>query len=109
MGQALGVRAWVNLGALTPEEVRLEVYLGRLDRGGELVEAGATAMRVVKTEGPGRHLFQAEAVPCRMSGLHGYSVRALPFHPDLSTPFLPGLIAWAEPETGVRQAKGNES
>jgi len=103
VGQAVDVRARANLGALTPEEVRLEVYLGRLDPGGELVEAGATPMQVVKAEGPGRYLFQAEAVPCRLSGLHGFSVRVLPFHPDLSTPFLPGLIVWAGPGTLTRQ------
>ncbi|MCL6526368.1 MAG: alpha-glucan family phosphorylase [Thermaceae bacterium] len=103
VGQAVEVRAWANLGALTPEEVRLEVYVGRLDSDGELVEARTTPMQVVKAEGPGRYLFQAGAVPCRMSGLHGFSVRVLPVHPDLSTPFLPGLIVWAGPGTLTRQ------
>jgi len=97
VGQALDVWAWVSLGPLTPEEVRVEVYLGRLDPGGELAQAGATAMRPVEAKGPGRHLFQAEAVPCQMSGLHGLTVRVLPQHPDLPVPFLPGLIAWAGP------------
>lgn len=63
-------------------------------------------MRPVEAKGPGRHLFQAEAVPCQMSGLHGLTVRVLPQHPDLPVPFLPGLIAWAGPESVAQQTSG---
>lgn len=31
-----------------------------------------------------------------LSGLHGYTVRVVPKHADLTTPFLPGLIVWAK-------------
>ena len=44
----------------------------------------------------GVQLFEATAVPCRRSGLHGYTVRVLPFHADEARDFLPRLIAWAE-------------
>jgi len=44
----------------------------------------------------GRHLFETEAIACARSGLHGYTVRVLPHHPDLASPFLPGLITWAD-------------
>jgi hypothetical protein len=30
-----------------------------------------------------------------MSGQHGFTVRVLPHHPDLTTSFQPGLIVWA--------------
>ena len=39
-----------------------------------------------------------DGVTFRLSGLHGYTVRVLPHHPNLVTPFLPGLIAWASGE-----------
>jgi hypothetical protein len=29
------------------------------------------------------------------SGEHGLTVRVVPHHPDLVTPFIPGLITWA--------------
>jgi hypothetical protein len=29
------------------------------------------------------------------SGLHSYTVRVLPYHPNLVTMFLPGYIKWA--------------
>jgi len=31
-----------------------------------------------------------------LSGLHGYTVRVVPKHADLTSPFLPGLIVWAK-------------
>jgi hypothetical protein len=30
------------------------------------------------------------------SGLHGFTVRVRPYHPDMPTTFIPGLITWAE-------------
>jgi starch phosphorylase len=44
----------------------------------------------------GLGIFEAAAVPCSRSGLHGYTVRVLPFHPDEPKAFLPGLITWAD-------------
>ena len=38
-------------------------------------------------------VFQG-TIPCRASGQHGYTVRVLPRHADLASPFEPGLICW---------------
>jgi hypothetical protein len=38
----------------------------------------------------------AAAAPCGRSGLHGYTVRVWPFHPDEPKAFLPALITWAD-------------
>jgi starch phosphorylase len=97
-GQAFRVRARVHLGALTPDDVAVELYLGRVDAAGEIVEAEATPMQFLGPDGEGSHLFEVKAVSCGKSGLHGYTMRVLPNHPDLSTPFLPGLIVWAQSE-----------
>ena len=51
-------------------------------------------MQPVRPGGEESHLYQASAVTCHRSGLHGYTVRVLPCHPDLTTPFLPGFIVW---------------
>jgi len=82
--------------------VKVEIYLGRVDASGEILEAEATRMRPIGPDGEGYYLFEAAAVPCHKSGLHGFTVRVLPHHPDLLTPFLPGLIAWAGPDVTVR-------
>jgi len=95
VGDALSVRARVRLDALTPEDVAVELYLGRAAATGEIVGAEAIPMQLAGPGAAGEYLFEATAVPCRTSGFHGYTVRVRPAHPELSTPFLPGLIAWA--------------
>jgi starch phosphorylase len=96
VGMSIRVQARIRLGVLTPDDVTVELYLGRVDASGEIVEAAATPMQPIGPDGEGRHLFEASAVSCDKSGLHGYTVRVLPHHPDMSTPFLPGLIVWAQ-------------
>jgi starch phosphorylase len=95
VGDKFHAKARVHLGSLTPDDVRVELYLGRVDAGGELVGAKATAMHPVGQGKVGSYFFEASDVTCSASGQHGYTVRVLPHHPDLTTPFLPELIVWA--------------
>ena len=95
VGTNFQARARVHLGTLTPDDVKVELYLGRVDGAGELVEAEATPMQPAGQGKAGSYLFEASEVVCFSSGRHGYTVRVLPHHPDLTTPFLPGLIEWA--------------
>ncbi len=90
------IRTVVNLGLLKPEEVSVELYLGRVDKQGEISEADRHPMACVGPAGVSRYFFEAMTPTSCRSGLHGYTVRILPNHPDLITPFLPGLIVWAE-------------
>jgi starch phosphorylase len=94
VGQALDVQAWVELGSLSPEDVAVELYLGRVDARGELSQARPLPMHLVATE-DGCSVFEIAAPPGDGSGLHGYTVRVLPHHPDLASAFQPGLISWA--------------
>jgi starch phosphorylase len=66
-----------------------------VDPSGELTEAEASPMELVDQDGDGTYLFEAGSTTYRKSGRYGYTMRVLPRHPDLSAPFLPGLIAWA--------------
>jgi starch phosphorylase len=95
VGDRLNVRTQVHLGSLAPDDVQVELYLGRVDAGGELVEAEAIPMQAIGEGQSDTYLFEASDVTCLASGQHGYTVRVLPQHPDLVTPFLPGLIVWA--------------
>ena len=78
------------------EEVAVELYLGRLDSGGEITDGVAISMQPAGQSPDGLSIFEAAAVPCNRSGLHGYTVRVLPFHADEAKAFLPGIITWAE-------------
>jgi starch phosphorylase len=84
----------VDLNGIDPADVRVELCLGRVDAAGDLTGAYAIAMEPVGPEEEG-HGFRAAAVSYRHSGRHGFTLRVLPSHPDLPTPFLPGLITWA--------------
>ncbi|MFQ5859318.1 MAG: alpha-glucan family phosphorylase, partial [Anaerolineae bacterium] len=95
VGDEIRTQVRVHLGVLTPDDVTVELYLGRVDSNGEIVDAETTPMKLVEPDGEDRYLFETSAAVCRKSGLHGYMVRVLPHHSDLITPFLPRLIAWA--------------
>jgi starch phosphorylase len=68
-----------------------------VNSNGELLDGVATQMHPAVRDAGGCWIYEAAKVACSRSGLHGFTVRVLPYHQDLTVPFLPGLIAWAEP------------
>ncbi len=103
VGDTIRVRARVQLGSLTPDDVLVELYVGRVDARGELIEAGTSAMAPVAQ--PDASLsFETRAEPCCRSGLHGYTVRVRPRHPDLVDLWEMGLVCWADGSVPVRAA-----
>ena len=98
VGDEVSAEAWVALGELEPDDVRVEFYMGPLNTEGEITQAMGRVMEwTEETDDEGRYRFRVEHVECRRSGRHGYTVRILPDHPGLVTRFLPGLVTWAEP------------
>ena len=96
VGDQIRVRASVHLGNLTPEEVAVELYLGRLNADGQITSATSIAMNCLGQQNGGMHIYEAKEVPCERSGRIGYTVRVRPFHVDEARSFLPGLICWAD-------------
>jgi starch phosphorylase len=97
VGVEVDVIAHVSLGSLSPEDVRVQIYYGGLNTHGEIgVDPGAVDMTPMKggNGGNGIHRFKGK-ITYESSGERGLSVRVLPNHPHLTTPFLPGLITWA--------------
>jgi starch phosphorylase len=94
IGSALQVEAVVRLGELSPEDVLVETFAGRLDGRSELFEAQPLAMELSANLGEGRFLYRGH-IPCARTGTHGYTVRVLPFHPSLSHKLEVGLLRWA--------------
>jgi glycogen phosphorylase len=90
------VTAVVNLGKLTPEDVRVQLYCGHLETNGAIGPDGVGIdMQPVKSNGSGEYTFKG-TVKYPTSGDRGLSVRVLPKHKYLATPFQPGLITWAK-------------
>jgi starch phosphorylase len=95
VGDKFNVQTRVHLGSLKPDDVRVELYMGRVSPVGELVDTEVTPMQAIEESKGGSYSFEARDVICLTSGQHGYTVRVLPHHPDLTSLFLPGLITWA--------------
>ncbi len=93
VGGQMGVRARVHLGAVSPDDVAVELYHGRVDTYGRLVEGYSQIMQCEQHLENGSYWFRGE-IPCRRSGQHGYAVRVLPRHADLAHRFDTGLIQW---------------
>jgi starch phosphorylase len=93
VGARIAIRARVRLGKVKPTDVAVELYHGRIDTHGQLVEANTQPMECKEQAGDGVHWFQGE-IPCRRSGQHGYAVRVLPRHTDLVHRYDTGLILW---------------
>lgn len=96
LGDEVLVSTRVTLNALSPEDVAVEVLYGLVDADGTLKDPVAIPMRLSERQTSGTYLFQAVIQPSGRSGLHGYAIRLLPHHADSISPFLPGLIKWAQ-------------
>ncbi len=95
MGEPFSVQARVFLGGLTPPDVDVQLYHGRVNAADVIVEATKVPMHTSGLGADGRYVFEAEGVRVSQSGLRGYTVRVLPHHEDLPSPYLPGLVVWA--------------
>ena len=94
VGAQLAVEADVQLGSLTPDDVTVELYVGHLGPDDRLHESRVTPMESRSANGDGVYTFSG-SIACRTSGRHGFTVRILPRHEDLSHAFEPYLIRWA--------------
>ena len=94
VGNALEVTAAVQLGAIKPSDVRVQVYYGRLNPRGEIDGGEVVEMKPVNGGSDGSYTYAAQ-FPFTTSGDRGISVRVLPHHDSLPTPFQPGIIRWA--------------
>ncbi len=95
VGDELEVRAEIYLGALEPQDVTVEIYTSRLDATGQISKGQAIAMNCTQSNGHGRYTYTG-AIACRTSGRHGYTLRILPRHEDLSNPYEPRMILWGD-------------
>jgi starch phosphorylase len=93
IGSTLSVRAVVQLGELSPDDVQVEVVYGRVDDNDQLRSPTAIAMALVEPVGQG---WRYEGgVPLDRTGSFGYAVRVLPRPDDLDWPAELGLVTTA--------------
>jgi starch phosphorylase len=94
-GETFTVRARVRLGTLAPGDVAVQVYHGRVDARGELLDPAVAPAAFSSRQDDGVSIYEAAVKLERGGGQYGFTVRVLPSHPDLAS-LRPGLVAWAD-------------
>jgi glycogen phosphorylase len=95
VGDQIRASARVHLGDLAPKDVCVQLYWGRLDANGEIVDPKLAAMTPTARHDGGTYGFETTVTVCCESGPHGFTIQVLPSHPDLPLPARIGLVAWA--------------
>ncbi|ASU85220.1 DUF3417 domain-containing protein [Nocardiopsis gilva YIM 90087] len=99
VGGEMQVHTTLGLAGLAPEDIQVEVAIGRVTGDERLVEPVVADLEVVGepdgSEGP--LVRYAGSVPLRRAGTCGYTVRVLPAHPMLADPAEMGLVVVPQP------------
>ncbi len=95
-GDSVTISAWIKLGNLSPADVQAELLFGRVDAKNEINNPVVSIIESTTEIRDGAVKYQVAAVPCCYSGLHGFTIRIRPWHPDLPGASQPPLILWAK-------------
>jgi glycogen phosphorylase len=93
-GEKMRVMARIALGEIPPAYVRVQIVFGSVNGDGALVHSSSIDMTpagMTDTE----HEYTGE-LECRESGSLGFSIRVVPYHPDVRVPFEHPWLVWAE-------------
>jgi starch phosphorylase len=94
--QDISVKARIRLGTLSAKDVQVELFQGVINASGEIANGIPTQMDYQGKDPGDDHIsIYTTKVRYTNSGLQGFSLRVLPKHEYLSSPYKPGLIMWA--------------
>jgi starch phosphorylase len=93
VGEGFELSAEVALGPIKPEDVSVEIYYGPLDDERNITSPHKIPMERRDSAPNGLHRYVG-VIPCKHSGLHGYTVRVVPSHPGFNDVMSIGLITW---------------
>jgi starch phosphorylase len=94
VGDALEISAEVHLGALEPEYVTVQAYVGELSNN-VIARPMPVNMQQAKKLEDGKYLYKG-AIPATESGSYGFNARVIPTHPNLIQAHELRLITWAK-------------
>ncbi len=92
VGENFSVECRVQLGAINPSEVAVQLYTGPINAEGQLYEPRIVEMKTNSTDERG-YIFRTK-VKCEQAGRQGFAIRVVPNHRDLVHPYVPGLLRW---------------
>jgi len=96
VGEKLPVKAEINIGNLTPEDVEVQIYFGPLENDENPQLNSTVVMTTDNNESKNGVYNYFGNILCDKSGRKGYTIRILPKNNLLIHPFELNLIYWAE-------------
>ncbi len=87
------IEVGVSLGNLKPEEVKVDIYFGKIAPGDRLEHSSIENLREFASLGDGRYTFSGKLV-CKESGNLGFKVRITPYHPLVIDPYEMNMVVW---------------
>lgn len=93
-GAAIHVEAEVELHELSNEDVRVQLYLGRIDATGEIADGNAYLMTPVSGGNGNRVLYECTNAAVNVSGRLGFNIRVVPHNEALPNDVMPGYVTW---------------
>ncbi len=97
VGDTFRITLQVFLGELTPEEVEVQIYHGKVKSSDHLEDSRAETMWLQETISEGSHIY-ACTITCSDSGRYGYTARVIPKGDEVLNSHTPGLITWVHGE-----------
>jgi glycogen phosphorylase len=94
VGEAMRVEVVAQLGALTPDDVAVELYHGPTAGGHELAKGRIVRMKLAEKLGDGAYRFTGD-IPAHESGAHAFAARIMPWNAAMSHPYETSLVRWA--------------
>jgi starch phosphorylase len=94
VGLKYPILAEVELGELTPEDVDVQIYFGKVDDGIDGTKSVVNMSHVIKKQKSSKFIYRGE-INCKDTGQFGFTLRLLPKHSLLINQFELGLIRWA--------------
>ena len=91
-GGSLKVEVIMQLGQLSPNDISVDIYYGRVDSKADFLDRSTMTLHDFTQKG-NQTVFRGE-IPCQDVGRFGFRARVLPSHPLLSNPYSLGLILW---------------
>ena len=88
------ILAEVELGELTPNDVEVQIYYGRIDDGINSTKYSIPMTHIVKKSKSNKFIYHGD-IDCKDTGQFGFTLRILPKHQQLINQFELGLIRWA--------------
>lgn len=92
VGETFTIKAYVSLGSLSPDEVRVQALVGSVGPNRELKDYSVQDLQRVGQEGDA-HVFQVELENI-LPGHRGYICRVVPHHEDVRVATELPLITW---------------